>query len=165
MELAGALHMTRRFLLGKAAANPLEAAVFATLNRMSRDILSCTVAAFDAAPPGQRNRLFAPSFLLDPDQPLDKATLSTALAKEIAQRAGVLVFGDPQGPEQDRPGRIRVYKPSNLHRTRPQGDIVVNVNKTIPPLKLPLECHETREYVSSSQDSRYEITYRYNRVS
>jgi hypothetical protein len=121
MELAGALHVTRRFLLGKAAANPLEAAVFATLNRMSRDILSCTVAAFDAAPPGQRNRLFAPSFLLDPDQPLDKATLSTALAKEIAQRAGVLVFGDPQGPEQDRPGRIRVYKPSNLHRTRPPG--------------------------------------------
>jgi hypothetical protein len=108
---AGALHMTRRFLLGKAAANPLEAAAFATLNRMSRDILACTVAAFDAASPGQRNRLFAPSLLLDPDQPLDKATLSTALAKEIAQRAGVLVFGDPQGPEQDRPGRIRVYKP------------------------------------------------------
>ena len=29
--------------------------------------------------------------------------------------------------------------------------IVVNVNKTIPPLKLPLEYHETREYVSDDQ--------------
>jgi hypothetical protein len=46
-----------------------------------------------------------------------------------------------------------------------EGGIVVNVNKTIPPLKLPLEYHETREYVSSDQDSRYEITYRYNRVA
>ena len=46
-----------------------------------------------------------------------------------------------------------------------ENDIVVNVNKTIPPLKLPLEYHETREYVSDAQDSRYEITYRYNRVA
>jgi hypothetical protein len=42
--------------------------------------------------------------------------------------------------------------------------IVVNVNKTIPPLKLPLEYHETREYVSDDNDSRYELTYRFNRV-
>ena len=42
---------------------------------------------------------------------------------------------------------------------------MVNVNKTIPPLKLPLEYHETREYVSDDQDSRYEITYRFNHVS
>ena len=41
--------------------------------------------------------------------------------------------------------------------------IVVNVNKTIPPLKLPLEYHETREYVS--EDSSYEVTYRFNRVA
>jgi hypothetical protein len=46
-----------------------------------------------------------------------------------------------------------------------EEDIVVNVNKTIPPLKLPLEYHETREYVSDDQDSRYEITYRFNRVA
>jgi hypothetical protein len=43
--------------------------------------------------------------------------------------------------------------------------IVVNVNKTIPPVKLPLEYHETREYVCDSQDSRYEITYRFARVA
>jgi hypothetical protein len=42
---------------------------------------------------------------------------------------------------------------------------VVNVNKTVPPVKLPLEYHETREYVSDAQDSRYEITYRFSHVA
>ena len=46
-----------------------------------------------------------------------------------------------------------------------ENGIIVNVNKGIPPIKLPLEYHETREYVSDDQDSRYEITYRYNRVA
>jgi hypothetical protein len=105
------MHMTRRFLLGKTAASPLEETVFATLSRMSPDILSCTVAAFDAVPPRQRNRLFASSLLLDPDQPLDEATLSDALAQEIKQRVGVQVFDDPQGAGEERPGRIRVYEP------------------------------------------------------
>jgi hypothetical protein len=77
---AGTMHMMRRFLLRKTAANPLEAATFATLGRMSRDILACTIAAFDAVPPGQRNRLFAQSLVLDPDQPLAGATLSAAVA-------------------------------------------------------------------------------------
>ena len=108
---AGAVHMVRRFLLGKTAANPLEAAAFATLARMSRDILSCTVAAFDAVPPRQRNRLFAQSLILDPNQPIDPATLSAALAQEIVQRVGVQIFDDPQGADQERPGRMRVYEP------------------------------------------------------
>ena len=43
--------------------------------------------------------------------------------------------------------------------------IVVNVNKTVIPIKLPLEYHETREYVSDDEDSRYEITYRFNRIA
>jgi len=42
--------------------------------------------------------------------------------------------------------------------------IVVNVN-SISPVKLPLEYHETREYVSDKEDSRYEITYRFNRIA
>jgi hypothetical protein len=46
-----------------------------------------------------------------------------------------------------------------------EGGIVVNVNKTIPPVKIPLEYHETREYVSEDEGSRYEITYRYNRLA
>ena len=43
--------------------------------------------------------------------------------------------------------------------------IVVNVNGSIPPVKLPLEYHETREYVSDDEDSRYEITYQFNRIA
>jgi hypothetical protein len=46
-----------------------------------------------------------------------------------------------------------------------ENSIVVNVNKGIPPVKLPLEYHETREYVSDDQDSRYELTYRFNRIA
>jgi hypothetical protein len=46
-----------------------------------------------------------------------------------------------------------------------EDGIVVNVNKTIPALKLPLEYHETREYVSDDQDSRYELTYRFSRIA
>lgn len=108
---AGTLHMARRFLLGKSAANPLETAAFATLGLIPRDTLSCTVAAFDAVPPQQRNRLFAPALVLDPDQPLDPAKLSAALAQEIMQRIGITLFDDPQGADQERPGRIRVYTP------------------------------------------------------
>ena len=108
---AGALHMMRRFLLGKSAANPLELAAFSTLGLMPRDILSCTVAAFDALPPRQRNRLFAPSLLLDPGQPLDEAALTAALRQEILQRIGILIFDDPKARDQERPGRVRVYEP------------------------------------------------------
>lgn len=108
---AGAMHMARRFLLGKTAANPLEATAFATFARISRDTLSCTVAAFDAVPSRQRGRLFAPSLILDPDQPLDEARLSAALAQELKQRIGVQVFNDPQGTEEERPGSMRVYEP------------------------------------------------------
>jgi hypothetical protein len=43
--------------------------------------------------------------------------------------------------------------------------MVVNVNKTIPPVKLPTEYHETREYVCADQDSRYEIRYRFARTA
>lgn len=108
---AGCMHMARRFLLGKTAANSLETAAFDALGRLSRDILACSVAAFDAVPPRQRARLFAPSLLLDPDTPLDEARLSEALAKEIIERVGVQVFDDPRGLEEERPGRIRVFPP------------------------------------------------------
>lgn len=107
---AATLHLVRRFLLGKTAANPLEARAYTTLRRMSRDLLACTVSAFDAVPPQQRGRLFASSLLLDPDVPLDAATLTAALGQEIVKHVGVEAFDDPQGVEE-RPGRIRVYEP------------------------------------------------------
>jgi hypothetical protein len=108
---AGAMHMARRFLLGKTAANPLEASAFETFGKMSRDILSCTVTAFDAIPAKQRARLFAPSLILDPDQPVDASLLTAALAQELKQRLGIQVFNDPNGGDQERPGRMRVYEP------------------------------------------------------
>ncbi|MBT2134507.1 hypothetical protein KK137_09195 [Croceibacterium sp. LX-88] len=43
--------------------------------------------------------------------------------------------------------------------------IKVNVNKTIPPEKIPFQYRETREYVSDEEESRYELTYRYNRIA
>lgn len=137
---AGTMHMARRFLLGKTAANPLEAAAFGTLGRMSRDILSCTVAAFDAVPSRQRTRLFAQSLLLDPDQPLDEATLSAALAQEIVQRVGVQVFDDPQGAAEERPGRIRVFDPSGAE-IPPNQVLICRVNDLrtasfIPPINI-----------------------------
>jgi hypothetical protein len=136
---AGAMHLTRRFLLGKTAANPLEAAAFATLGRMSRDILSCTVAAFDAVPARQRARLFAPSLILDPNQPIDEATLVVALAQEIKQRVGVQVFDDPQGADQERPGRVRVYEPQGEDFFSQVRICTVNGLRTanfIPPIDI-----------------------------
>jgi hypothetical protein len=149
---AGAMHLTRRFLLGKAAANPLEAAAFATLGRMSRDILSCTVAAFDAVPARQRARLFAPSLILDPNQPIDEATLAAALAQEIVQRIGVQVFDDPQGADQERPGRMRVYEPQGEDFFSQVRICTVNGLRTanfIPPIAtgdyLPAEIQQDCE--------------------
>jgi hypothetical protein len=46
----------------------------------------------------------------------------------------------------------------------PSG-IEVDVNKTIPPVKGPLEYHETRQYRCADQDSAYEITYRFARTA
>ena len=97
-------------MLGKTPANALETKAFATLGRVSRDLLSCTVSAFDALPRSQRTRLFAPALLLDPDVPIDPQRLTAALGEEIVQRVGVQVFDDP-GAEEERPGRIRVYEP------------------------------------------------------
>ena len=105
------IHMARRFLLGKAPADAIEASAFALFEKISREILSCTLTAFDAMPARQRSRIFVESLLLDPEQAIGESTLVTALADELRQRAGVQVFGDPIGAEQERPGSIRVYVP------------------------------------------------------
>lgn len=111
---ASSVHLIRRFVAGKPAANGLESAAFATLARMTapmRQTMPCAIAAFDALPPGQRAGLFAAEFDLDVDQPVAPAALASAWVRELTQRAGVLVFGDPDGAEQERPGRVRVYEP------------------------------------------------------
>lgn len=109
---AAAMQMIRRFLLDMSPANPLEVAVFAVLAKTSRDVLSCTLTAFDSAPSRQRNQLFTSSLLGDPNQPLDESAFTKALGQEIVQRVGLLGFGDKTALDQAIPGRIRVYEPS-----------------------------------------------------
>lgn len=109
---AATVHMARRFVLGKAPANALETAAFPLLERISRDMLSCTVDAFDGLPEQQRNRLFAEELILDPNQPMSESILVDALAQEMKERAALQAFGDPKAAEQERPGKIRLFPPS-----------------------------------------------------
>jgi hypothetical protein len=124
---AGVIHMMRRFLLDKSPANPLETSAFATFEKISRDLLMCTLTAIDAATPGLGSRLFAPSLLGDPTQPLDEAALTTALGQEIVQRIGVQVFGDPNGLDQERPGRVRVFEPQG-GEIQPNQVLICRIN-------------------------------------
>jgi hypothetical protein len=125
---AGVIHMMRRFLLDKSPANPLETSAFATFGKISRDLLTCTLAAIDAATPGLGSRLFAQSLLGDPTQPLDEAALTTALGQEIVQRIGVQVFGDPNGLDQERPGRVRVFEPQAGEEIQPNQVLICRIN-------------------------------------
>lgn len=106
------LHAARRFLLGKDADNPLEAALFSTFGKMSPGILSCTVSAFDSMLPHERTQLFAQSLVLDPNDAIDEEMLTNALSKEILQHVGLNVFGNINAAEEERPGLIRVFPPS-----------------------------------------------------
>jgi hypothetical protein len=109
---ASILHCMRRLSLGKTAANPLEAATFTILKKLPADLVDCTVSAFDGLDPALRNKLFASSLLLSPDQAVDTTLLTAALATEIKQRAGAIGFNDPNAPDQERPGLMRLYIPS-----------------------------------------------------
>jgi hypothetical protein len=76
------------------------------------EVLDCAVRSFDALPSGQRTGLFAPALTFaDAESAVDPAALAEAWRAEILARAGVLVFGDVQGANEERPGRIRVYEP------------------------------------------------------
>lgn len=110
---ASTLHMARRFLLGKAPASPIEQSAFPLFEGISREILSCTLSAFDAIPPRQRSRIFDESLLLGPDQPIDETKLVTALTQEIQKRIGDQVFGNQTAVEEERPGQIRVFIPDS----------------------------------------------------
>jgi hypothetical protein len=108
---AAAVHTSRRFLAGQAAANPPEEAVYATLRKMPRSLVACTVDAVDGMAPAHRARLISSAFDLDIDQPVGEAELSQAFAAEIVQRVGESLFDDPDAGDQERPGQVRVYKP------------------------------------------------------
>lgn len=143
------VHMARRFVLGKAPANEMEVAAFPVLERISRDILSCTVDAVDALPERQRNRLFVDALQLDPNEPISESILVTALASEIKQRAGLEIFGDPQAADEERPGQIRVFPPSGeipLNQVRICRVNGIRTANFIPHLSvgeyLPSELHQ-----------------------
>jgi hypothetical protein len=108
---ASVIHMMRRYTLGASPANELEASTFPIFDKISRDLLDCTLSAFDAAPKKQLSQLVDDSLLLDPSQPLDDSVLTKALSDEIVQRIGILVFNDPQGMGEERPGQMRVAPP------------------------------------------------------
>ena len=144
------LHMARRFVQGKSPGNALERAAFPVLERISRDILSCTVDAFDALPAQQRKRLFAESLLaLGPDDPVTESVLVPALAQEIKERAALHAFGDPKAAEEERPGKIRVFTPSGEIPPNQVRICRINGLRTakfvpLPPIGdfLPTEFHQ-----------------------
>ena len=111
---ASSVHLIRRFVAGKPAANAMESTAFATLGRLPAgmpDVLRCALTAFDALPNDQRAGLYASALNLDVDQPMTPAALGAAWVAELTGRAGVLVFGDVDGADEERAGRIRVYEP------------------------------------------------------
>lgn len=143
------LHMARRFVLGKSPANPLEIEAFPVFERISRDMLSCTVNAFDALPVQQRNRLFDEALILDSEKPITESMLVSALAQEIKERTALQAFGDPRAADQERPGKIRVFPPfgeippSQVRICRINGIRTANF-VPLPPLGefLPSEFHQ-----------------------
>lgn len=106
----------RRFLNGNAPANDFEQATFPTFSSMSpelRGILRCTVDSFETTPSDIKNAGLNTSITADPDKPVDTATLSSLIIKEIEQRGADLVFGNPNALEAERPGLNRFFDPGN----------------------------------------------------
>ena len=57
---ASTIHAIRRYVAGASPVNNLEQTMFATLGKMPKSFLRCTVDGFDSIPPDQRAKLFAP---------------------------------------------------------------------------------------------------------
>ena len=112
---ASFFQLSRRFLSGKTAANPLEEAVFGVMQSLPPDlsrILSCSLDNFDSIPDAERERLYLSTLTDDVNTPINPATLGEAVGQEIAQRTSQVIFGDPQAAEQERAGRNRFFDPT-----------------------------------------------------
>jgi hypothetical protein len=154
--LAGSFfHTARRFNAGQTAANPLEESAFNLMRSLPpelKGLLSCAVGSFDSIPKGQRDRLFV-SF--DPNLPIDAESLGTVFAKELVQRVGDQVFGNPNAVEEERPGRNRFFDPGSeesffiqLRICRINGLRTSNIFPPIPPGDyLPTELQQHCEPV------------------
>jgi hypothetical protein len=108
---------SRRFLAGKAPANPLEAQAFALFESLSPDvraILSCSVISRDAIAVHEQSRLFHPAIPQDPSTPLDAETIATAFAEEVKQRVGLQVFGNAAALDGETPGQNRFFDTTGI---------------------------------------------------
>lgn len=103
----------RRHIGGATTANDFEAAVFPVFDGMSpelRAILECAVDSYETTPPDLRDAGLDPSFLADPAKPVDTATLTAAVVREIGALAAEAAFGDVAALGE-RPGLNRFFDP------------------------------------------------------
>jgi hypothetical protein len=110
---ASFIHVSRRFLAGKAPANTVEQQMFDRLQALSpalRRTLSCAMDQFDAIPAADRIRLFDTTLIGDLNTPLDPARVAKAFVDEIAVRATQVALDDPEC-QTETPGKIRVFDP------------------------------------------------------
>lgn len=141
---ASTIHAIRRYVAGASPANNLEQTMFATIGKMPKSFLRCTVDGFDSIPPEQRAKLFAP-FPAGADA-WDLDQLATDFATEIKQRTALALLGNPLAAEGERPGQNRLYVPSGEDFTNQVRICRVNQLRTasyvplIPAVeRLPLE--------------------------
>ena len=103
----------RRHLAGFEAENDFEAAVFPVFKHMSpsvRAVLACAVDSYETTQTDLRDAGLEPSLLSNPTKPVDSATLTAAVVREIKLRAAEAAFGDNAALEE-RPGRNRFFNP------------------------------------------------------
>lgn len=103
----------RRHIGGAGPANDFEAAVFPVFERMTpelRAILECAVDSVESTPPDLRHAGLDPTILADPTKPVDTATLTAAVVREIGILAAEAAFGDAAALEE-RPGLNRFFDP------------------------------------------------------
>lgn len=111
---ASTLHLVRRFLAGRPAANDIERSAFARLAQLpaaARSTLGCALARHDGHPADERERLFDPTLSTDVGTPLSPDAVTAAFGREIVTRASAIAYGEALAPQEERPGRIRVFEP------------------------------------------------------
>lgn len=107
---ASTIHAIRRYVAGATPANALEQQMFATLAKMPRTFLQCTVDGYASVPAEQRAKIFAPA--PNGSDPWDVNQLASDFTRELRLRIAAAVMGDPLAADGERPGLNRLYVPS-----------------------------------------------------
>ena len=90
---AGFLQLARRFVAGRAPANPFEQAMFDRLRDFdpgSRRTLECALGQYAALPVGDREALFDTTLTGSIDTPVDPKSIASRFLAELQQRATTL---------------------------------------------------------------------------